>query len=227
MDNKEQCRAEFEYWHRGEFGYFEPLLDYAGEYAAKDIEGRWKSWQAARATSPAPAVVQMTDEQIDEILENESYAGRNPNGRLIALPLGVECLRTLFRRATAAASLAKEIEAREREAHTRIENAEREGLIEFGTTLQKLGARLTELLDDDQFNNIEPWLIVLAKQVPAQEQDKIDAQRYRFLRKGFGDMGPDVDLHNAFVDGDEKMDAAIDKAIAAQLAQSADKAEGV
>ncbi len=61
MDNKEQCRAEFEYWHRGEFGYFEPLLDYAGEYAAKDIEGCWKSWQASRATSPAPAVVQMTD----------------------------------------------------------------------------------------------------------------------------------------------------------------------
>jgi len=60
MDNKEQCRAEFEYWHRGEFGYFESLLDYAGEYAAKDIEGRWKSWQASRATSPAPAVVQMT-----------------------------------------------------------------------------------------------------------------------------------------------------------------------
>ncbi|MCG2586546.1 hypothetical protein [Massilia sp. TS11] len=43
--------------------------------------------------------------------------------------------------------------------------------------------------------------------------DARDAARYRFLRKGFGDFGPDVDLHNAFVDGDEKMDAAIDAAM--------------
>jgi hypothetical protein len=47
------------------------------------------------------------------------------------------------------------------------------------------------------------------------EADAKDAERYRFLRKGFGDFGPDVDLHNAFVDGDEKMDAAIDAAIRA------------
>ncbi len=41
-----------------------------------------------------------------------------------------------------------------------------------------------------------------------------DAARYQFLRRGFGDFGPDVDMHNAFVDGNEKMDAAIDAAIA-------------
>jgi hypothetical protein len=50
-----------------------------------------------------------------------------------------------------------------------------------------------------------------------EQANRVDAQRYRFLRKGFGDFGPDVDLHNAFVDGDEKMDAAIDKAMLAEL----------
>jgi hypothetical protein len=49
----------------------------------------------------------------------------------------------------------------------------------------------------------------------ATTDDARDAARYRFLRKGFGEFGPDVDMHNAFVDGDEKMDAAIDAAIIA------------
>jgi len=45
--------------------------------------------------------------------------------------------------------------------HQTIEKAERAFLIAEGTTLQKLGARLTELLDDDQWNNIEPLLLAL------------------------------------------------------------------
>jgi len=48
----------------------------------------------------------------------------------------------------------------------------------------------------------------------AAQADVRDAARYRFLRAGFGDFGPDVDLHNAFVDGNEKMDAVIDAAMA-------------
>lgn len=48
------------------------------------------------------------------------------------------------------------------EQHARIEKAEREALIEFGTPLQNLGARLTELLDDDQWNEVEPWLLAIA-----------------------------------------------------------------
>jgi hypothetical protein len=51
---------------------------------------------------------------------------------------------------------------------------------------------------------------------PAQSaltDDARDAARYRFLRAGFGDMGPEVDMHNAFVDGGEVMDRTIDAAL--------------
>jgi hypothetical protein len=63
----------------------------------------------------------------------------------------------------------------------------------------------------------------LAKQVPAQEQDKIDAQRYRWLREQAGSFqGPEV-----WIDGNYRLGTAMDAAIdAAQLAQSADTAEG-
>jgi len=74
----------------------------------------------------------------------------------------------------------------------------------------------------------------LAKQVPAQEQDKIDAQRYRFLRSQH-ESGSASEADCFFVARTDEfaaaaigsmageLDAAID---AAQLAQSADKAEG-
>lgn len=39
--------------------------------------------------------------------------------------------------------------------------------IVMGSPLQKLGSRLADLLDDDQFNNIEPWLSAIAKQLAA------------------------------------------------------------
>ena len=48
-----------------------------------------------------------------------------------------------------------------------------------------------------------------------EQKARVNSMRYLFLRKGFGDFGPDVDLHNAFVDGDERMDAAIDAAMLA------------
>ena len=53
-----------------------------------------------------------------------------------------------------------------------------------------------------------------------EQAARVDAARYRFLRKGFGDMGPDVDVHNAFVDGNEKMDAAIDAAMSPTTTRS-------
>jgi hypothetical protein len=56
---------------------------------------------------------------------------------------------------------------------------------------------------------------------PSTTDDARDAERYRFLRAGFGDMGPEVDMHNAFVDGGEVMDRTIDAALTA--AQSGDK----
>lgn len=63
----------------------------------------------------------------------------------------------------------------------------------------------------------------LAKQVPAQEQDKIDAQRYRFLRHADLDAMRDAYWPNSDVPEGEEFDRCVD---AAQLAQSADKAEG-
>jgi hypothetical protein len=50
-----------------------------------------------------------------------------------------------------------------------------------------------------------------------------DAARYRLIRAGFGDFGPEVDLHNAFVDGGEKLDAALDKLLAAPAASTGDQ----
>ncbi len=92
-----------------------------------------------------------------------------------------------------------------------------------------------QMSSDDIFRSALTAAAALAKQVPAQEQDKIDAQRYRWLRD------QDIDSQvgrftpyaveviqgqtNKMLDGKE-LDEACDKAIAAQLAQSADTAEG-
>jgi hypothetical protein len=51
-----------------------------------------------------------------------------------------------------------------------------------------------------------------------------DAARYRLIRAGFGDFGPEADLHNAFVDGGEKLDAALDKLLAAPASSTGDQA---
>jgi hypothetical protein len=67
----------------------------------------------------------------------------------------------------------------------------------------------------------------LAAPDSAQAEEEVQyAARYRFLRAGFGAFGPDVDLHNAFVDGNEKMDAAIDAAIRAQSTAAQAATEG-
>lgn len=48
-------------------------------------------------------------------------------------------------------------------------------LIDSAPDVKKLGERLTHLLDDDQFNNIEPTLLGIAAALAAQGQDKPDA----------------------------------------------------
>ncbi len=53
-----------------------------------------------------------------------------------------------------------------------------------------------------------------AQAAPSGLSDAQDAKRYRLLRAGFGDMGPEVETHNAFVDGGEKLDAECDRLIA-------------
>jgi hypothetical protein len=75
----------------------------------------------------------------------------------------------------------------------------------------------------NRFNNatyaqifLEMYNVMRSSQTAPQDaQDKKDAERYRFLKAGFGDMGPEIDMHNAFVEGGEKMDSTIDAAIAA------------
>lgn len=84
--------------------------------------------------------------------------------------------------------------------HKRIEDAERAGMIEMGTPLQKLGARLTELLDDDQFNNIEPLLnaILAAPAVQVLDERAADADRLckllEFCTEAKPQFGPKGDL---------------------------------
>jgi hypothetical protein len=104
--------------------------------------------------------------------------------------------------------------------------------------LRKLGARLAELLDDDQFNNIEPMLLACAtqKQEGRKDANSVDAEKYRFLRDNArhlesplvpivvmmndaGDaVGDDIDAHG-IRDG-KYLDAAIDAAI--RVLQSSD-----
>ncbi|WP_213761940.1 hypothetical protein [Caballeronia sp. dw_19] len=47
--------------------------------------------------------------------------------------------------------------------------------------------------------------------------DQRCAARYRLIRAGFGDFGPEADLHNAFVDGGEKLDVALDALLASSM----------
>jgi hypothetical protein len=74
MDNKEQCRAEFEAWAAREGYAIEGEYPYPVDLMHKAWQEAWHRHAVAElaaiakaATSPAPAVVQMTDEQIAEI----------------------------------------------------------------------------------------------------------------------------------------------------------------
>jgi hypothetical protein len=87
MDNKEQCRAEFEAWAATRFLRLEKSsID--DRYCYAETLSSWGAWQAARATSPAPAVVQMTADARDAALLRAliadyrlGYRWRMKNGR--------------------------------------------------------------------------------------------------------------------------------------------------
>jgi hypothetical protein len=59
----DKMRADFEAWANKKFGSTDFTKGRSGGYVNDRLHLRWEVWQAARATSPAPAVVQITDAQ--------------------------------------------------------------------------------------------------------------------------------------------------------------------
>jgi hypothetical protein len=96
MDNKEQCRAEFEAWaldeNGGKWEIGSSLNKHeGGEYIVGGVRYEWAAWkaawQASRATSPAPAVVQMTDDADYELHVNGEFqagtSGKNAYAEIL------------------------------------------------------------------------------------------------------------------------------------------------
>ncbi|AJX30872.1 hypothetical protein [Burkholderia oklahomensis] len=176
-----------------------------GKYTAEKCEGAWEVWQAARAAASQPAA-ELTPREISALRELKKLGEH----RYFAIRSAIAEAWPIVERLASRTPPAQSAAAAGQEAVAWVRKHPDTGELSGDWLWNDV---IEQCRKDSGVWFPLGFLTAPPAQVATRQRLTDDSQcaaRYRLIRAGFGDFGPDADLHNAFVDGGEKLDAALD-----------------